>query len=82
MSAWIARNAKPIAFVVLAAVLVIGVFELFDAAAGSAPASTETAETELQGLASLAGLIKVLTFLGVGALIARPFRRRFGSGSP
>ena len=76
MRGWFARNAMPIAIVVLASAVVIGLFELLDAAAGSAPAAVGAEDAELVGLASVAGLIKVRVFLGLGALIARPLRRR------
>ena len=76
MKAWLARNATPIAIVALASVVVVGLFELLDAAAGSAPVAVGAEDAELEGLASVAGLIKVLVFLGLGALIARPLRRR------
>ncbi len=43
------------------------------------PLESGSAEAELVGVASFAGLLKVLIFLGVGALVARPMRRRFRS---
>ncbi len=76
MRAWVTRNATPIAIVALAAAAVIGLFELLDAAAGSAPVAVGAEDAELEGLASVAGLIKVVVFLGLGALIARPIGRR------
>lgn len=91
MSAWFRRNTVPIAIVVLASVAVIVAFELIDALA-AAPLETDgaagvaagaaPAEDELSGVASLAGLIKVSAFLGVGALIARAVRRAVDGGSP
>ena len=76
MRAWLTRNATPIALVALAAFVVIGLIELLDAVARSGPVAAGPEDAELEGLASVAGLIKVLVFLGLGALIARPLRRR------
>ncbi len=76
MTSWLSRNAVPIGVVVFAAVLVIAGFELLDALSSSEPANSEGESDELEGIASIAGLIKVALFLGFGALIARPLRRR------
>ncbi len=80
MSAWLSRNAAPIALVALAAGLVVGLFEVLDALAGTVAASDDADEAELTGFASLAGLVKVAIFLAAGALLVRPLRRRL-SGS-
>lgn len=82
MTAWLKRNALPVALVLLASALVVGAFELIDALSDSGPVTGEAAADELSGVASLAGLIKVSLFLGVGALIARPLRRRFRGHTP
>lgn len=78
MRAWLTRNTMPIAIVALAAAVVIGLFELLDAAAGSGPVAAGPDDAEFEELASVAGLVKVAAFLGVGAVIARPIRRRLG----
>lgn len=77
MKPWLVRNTKPITIVLIASALVIGLFEIIDAFAEPTPVVAETEEAGLEGLASLAGLIKVTAFLLVGSLIAIPIRRRF-----
>ena len=76
MKNWLLRNTVPIAWVLLASVVVIGGFELIESFAGSGSPATESDDVELTGIASLAGLVKVSLFLGVGALIAVPLKRR------
>ena len=77
--AWLSRNAGPIAAVLVAAALVVGVFEVIDAVSSSTPSVASGEAAEPAGIASLAGLIKVTVFLGVGTLVARPLRRRLRS---
>ena len=76
MRLWLERNAVPIGLVLLAAVVVIVGFEVIDALADPGPVAPEAEAEEFEGVASVAGLIKVMLFLGVGALIAIPVRRR------
>lgn len=77
MTGWLQRNLRPIAVVLLASALVIGAFEVIDALTASAPVAEAASDDALEGAASVAGLIKVTLFLGVGALIAVPIRRGF-----
>lgn len=79
MSAWLSRNAKPIAVVLVASAVVIGVLELLAALAGSDPRTTTAgAGEDLEGAAALAGLIKVVAFLTVSGAITLIVRRRLG----
>ncbi|MBT8203034.1 MAG: hypothetical protein KJO87_07005 [Acidimicrobiia bacterium] len=67
MRDWIRRNAGPIAAVLVAAAIVIVLFEIVDALAGStAESGGEEAGNNEQAPAA-AGLIKVALFLVVGA---------------
>lgn len=58
--------------------VVVGLPELPDAAAVPVSAADGVEGPELEGLASVAGLVEMAVFLGVGALIARPIRPRLG----
>lgn len=80
MSAWFSRNTLPIAIVLIASGLVIGIFEVLDAFANSAPTATDAEEAgdDLEGAAALAGLIKVAAFLAVSGGITLLIRRRRG----
>lgn len=82
MSAWLSRNIGPILLTLLASAVVIGAFELLDLVAGSPAAEVgeagvnpETAEVQLGGIASAAGLIKVTAFLLVGGGLTLLVRR-------
>lgn len=78
MNRWLARNARPIGSVLIAAGVVVGAFEAIDSlTADQTPVVQSSEGAELEGLAALAGLIKVSLFLAVGALMAIPIRRRF-----
>ncbi len=81
MSSWLSRNAYPIVLVLVAAVVVIGVFEAIDAISGSSQGVEATDGADLEGAAAAAGLIKVGIFLAIGAGIARLIRRRLRSSS-
>lgn len=81
MTAWFARNTTPILIVLVAAGVVIGAFEVLDALTTPTPsaetaASAEPAGEELEGVASIAGLIKVMLFLAVSGGITLAVRRR------
>lgn len=76
MMPWLQRNTVPILVVILASAAVIGAFELIDGLTSSSPVDDIEASEELEGLASLSGLIKVAAFLLVGAGVARLIRRR------
>lgn len=82
MTTWLARNTRPILAVLVASAAVIAAFEILDTVVASSPTEAVVAEegTELGGIASLAGLIKVSLFLAVGvgltALVRRAVDRR------
>ncbi len=79
MNAWLSRNTVPILLVLAASAVVIAGFEILDAVAGgpTAEPTTETgaAADDLQGIASLAGLIKVALFLLIPGAITVAVRR-------
>ncbi len=80
MNAWISRNTVPILLVLAGSAAVIVAFEVLDAVAGGPAASPATATEaeagdELQGIASLAGLIKVSLFLLIPGAITLAVRR-------
>lgn len=79
MTPWLSRNGVPIGLVVLGSLVVIAAFELLDMVVDSTP--VEGGDAELAGVLSVAGLIKVSVFLGIGALIASPLRRRLRPGA-
>jgi hypothetical protein len=76
MTSWLERNTKPIGLVLFAALVVIIGFEVIDALTQATPVDPEADAGEPEDLASIAGLIKVMLFLGVGALLSIPVRRR------
>lgn len=82
MTAWLRRNARPVALILIAAAVVIAGFELIDAVSRPGPVAGDApADDELEGVASLAGLIKVLLFVVVGGAITAPLRRRLRADS-
>ena len=83
MIAWLRRNAVPILFVVAAAALVTGIFEVIDAAivssqAGSANPGLESGD---EAISAVAGLIKVALFLTVSVGVTIAVRRRMSRSS-
>lgn len=76
MNAWLSRNTVPIVIVLAASAAVVGIFELLDAFATSTPVVDGAEGAELEGAATIAGLIKVVAFLVVGAALTMLVRRR------
>ena len=78
---WLRRNAAPIAWVLLAAAAVIAAFEIIDIFTTATPSTdVDEAAADLEGIAALAGVIKVALFLAVPAAITIAIRRRFDKG--
>ena len=80
---WVARNARPIMIVIVAAVAVIAGVEFLDAFVGGEPAIATPANAEdgPAGALAIAALIKPLLFLGVGAALTFGVRRLIRAGS-
>ncbi len=80
---WLRRNSAPIGWVLLAAAVVIAGFEVIDAFNETTPttAVTEAADADLDGVAVLAGLLKVALFLTLPAAITLAVRRRLSPRS-
>lgn len=67
---WLRRNTAPIAWVLVAAAVVIFAFEAIETLSSTTPsAATEETGADLEGFAALAGLVKVALFLAVPAAI-------------
>ena len=79
---WLRRNAAPIGWVLLASAVVIAAFELIDSFSAATPVNdVDEAGADLEGIAALAGLIKVALFMAIPAAVTLAVRSRFaGSG--
>ncbi len=82
MNAWLSRNTTPIVIVLIASAAVVGLFEIVDAFADSTPVvvAAEGAD-DLEGVAALGGLIKVVAFLLIPGAVTLLIRRRSRSSS-
>ncbi len=74
---WLKRNSAPILMVIAAAAIVIGAMEVVDALTTSTPLAPEASdEAGFEGIAVLAGLMKVTLFLVVSIAATLAVRRR------